>query len=135
MLVYVDDLLITGTTQKLIYELKQFLHGAFTIKDLGYAKFFLGLEVTRSHDGICVNQKNYITDLVIDTRLVQVKSVKTPLPSGLQLQEEEREILEDPSQFQRLIGRLLYLGFTRPDITYAVHHLSQFVHRPKKPHW
>lgn len=85
LLVYVDDLLIAGSTKKLV--LKQSLHKAFTIKDLGYAKFFLGLEVARSPEGIFVNQKKYVTDIVLDIGLSQAKDARTPLPPGLQLQE------------------------------------------------
>lgn len=58
-----------------------------------------------------------------------------PLPPGLQLQEEDGELIEDPLRFRRLIGKLLYMNFTRPYIMYVVHHLSQFVHKPQKLHW
>lgn len=115
--------------------LSNFLHKAFTIKDLGCAKFFLSLEITRSQNGIYVVQRKYITDILTDTGMSQAKGVKTPLPSGLQLQDEDDEFFEDPSQFRRLIGRLLYPNFTRPDITYVVHYLSHVVHKPCKPHW
>lgn len=111
------------------------LHLAFTIKDLGYAKYFLGLEVVRSTDGIFMNQRKYIMDIITDTGILHAKSVKIPLPSRLDLQEEKGKLLEDLSIFRRLIGRLLYLSFTRSDLMYLVHHLSQFVHQPRKHHW
>lgn len=130
LLVYVDDLLIVGTSEQLIAKLKDSLNLAFTIKDLGYAKYFLGLEVARSPDGIFVNQRKYIMDILSYTKLSRAKGVKTPLPPGLQLQDDEGELLSDPSSFRRLIGRLLYLNFTRPDIIFYVHHLSQFIHQP-----
>lgn len=74
-------------------------------------------------------------DIISDTGMLQAKGVNTPLSFGLDLHEEKGELLDDPSTFRRLIGRLLYLNFTHPDIMYAVHHLSQFVHQPQKPHW
>lgn len=134
LLVYVDDLLITGTSVELIEDLKILLHQAFTIKDLGCANIFLGLEITRSKEGIYVNQKKYITDILLDTEMNEAKPTQTPLPPGLQLQDDVGENLVDASQYRRLIGRLLYLNFTRPNITYAVHYLSQIVHNPRKPH-
>lgn len=135
LLVYVDDLLVAGTLEALISKLKQSLHLAFTIKDLGYAKYFLGLEIARSIDGIFINQRKYILDIISDTGMLQAKGVKVPLPCGLELQEEKIELLDDPSSYRRLIGRLLYLNFTRPDVMYVVHHLSQFIHQPRRPHW
>lgn len=135
LLVYVDDLLISGISDDLIHELKKSLHTSFTIKDLGQEKIFLGLEIDRSPLGICVSRKKYIYDIISDTGMLQAKVVHSPLPPELQLQEDEGELLEDASQYRRLTGRLLYLNFTRPDLMFAVHHLSQYVHQPCKPHW
>lgn len=130
LLVYVDDILVDGTSETLITRLKHSLDLAFTIKDLGYAKYFLGLEIARSLDGIFFNQRKYTMDIIYDTRMTEAKAVKIPLPYGLQLQENEGELMCDPSVYRRLIGRLLYLDFTRPNIMYSVHFLSQFVHQP-----
>lgn len=135
LFVYVDDLLIAGTLETLISELKTSLNQDFTIKDLGYAKYFMGLKVARSHVGIFVNQKRYTMDIISEVGMTQGKEANTPLPSVLQLQEDEGVLLDDPTVFRRLIGRLLYLNFTRLDIMYVVHHLSQFIHQPRKPHW
>lgn len=135
LIVYVDDLLISGTSESLVQELKHSLHAAFTIKDLGFAKYFLGLEVARSSAGIFVNQRKYISDLIADTGLLDAKVTNVPLPKGLHLQGNEGELNDNPSQYRRLVGRLLYLGFTRPDIMHSVHLLSQFVQSPRKPHW
>ncbi|KAJ8898852.1 hypothetical protein K2173_008161 [Erythroxylum novogranatense] len=63
------------------------------------------------------------------------KPVTTPIPKGLKLSSESGELLEDVSKYRRVVGRLLYLGFTRPDITYVVHQLSQYVHAPRTVHW
>lgn len=104
----------------LITKLKHSLHTAFTIKDLGHAKFFLGLEIARSNEGVSVTQKKYINDIIFYTGLIQAKGVPTPLPPGLQLQEDDGDLLEDPSQYRRVIGRLLYLIFSHPDIMYSV---------------
>lgn len=83
LIVYVDDILVTGSSEELLKELKQYLHRAFTIKDLSFAKFFLGLEVARSSKGIYINQRKYILDIVKDTSLQHAKDADTPLPKGL----------------------------------------------------
>ncbi|KAL2240968.1 UNVERIFIED_CONTAM: Retrovirus-related Pol polyprotein from transposon RE1 [Sesamum indicum] len=134
LLVYVDDLLITGPSESLIQEVKMFLDTAFSIKDLGYAKYFLGLEIARSPSGTSVTQHKYIRDIVADAGFGQCKPAPTPLPLGLKLSSQSSPTLDDPEPFRRLVGRLLYLGFTRPDISYAAQQLSQFVHAPCQIH-
>ena len=134
VLVYVDDLLITGPSEELITEVKQFLDDVFSIKDLGYAKYFLGLEIARSPAGTWVTQHKYIRDLIADTGLDQCRPASTPLPLGLKLSSSSSPKLIDPEPFCRLVGRLLYLGFTRPDISYGAQQLNQFLHEPCQDH-
>lgn len=127
LIVYVDDLLITGTSEDLIRDLKHSLHSVFSIKDLGNATYFLGLEISRS------GFRNWYQSE--DTGMTEAKDVLTPLPKGLRLRANEGELLKNAPQYRRLIGRLLYLGFTCLDLVYAVHQLSQFVHQPCQAHW
>ncbi|KAL2232264.1 UNVERIFIED_CONTAM: Retrovirus-related Pol polyprotein from transposon RE1 [Sesamum indicum] len=134
VLVYVDDLLITGPSESLIAEVKKFLDDAFSIKDLGYAKYFLGLEIARSPAGTWITQHKYVRDLLADTGLDQCKPAPTPLPLGLKLCSQSSPKLEDPAPYRKLVGRLLYLGFTRPDISYGAQQLSQFLHEPCQAH-
>ncbi|KAL2251347.1 UNVERIFIED_CONTAM: Retrovirus-related Pol polyprotein from transposon RE1 [Sesamum indicum] len=114
VLIYVDDLLITGPSEVLIAEVKNFLDATFSIKDLGYAKYFLGLEIARSTVGTSVTQHKYIHDLIIDTGLEHCKPVSTPLPLGLKLSSHSSPRLADSEPYCRLVDRLLYLGFIAP---------------------
>ncbi|KAL0409413.1 UNVERIFIED_CONTAM: Retrovirus-related Pol polyprotein from transposon RE1 [Sesamum radiatum] len=135
LLVYVDNILIIGPNEELIVDVKQHLNALFTIKDLGYVKYFLGLEITRSFVGMNISQRKYITDIITDTGLTEAKPILTPLPKGVKLSAEIGALLTDPKRYRRLIGRLLYLGFTRPDVSFAVQQLSQFLHHPTDQHW
>ncbi|KAL0409200.1 UNVERIFIED_CONTAM: Retrovirus-related Pol polyprotein from transposon RE1 [Sesamum radiatum] len=134
-LVYVDDILITALSLIAIQTTKDYLHTLFTIKDIGEARYFLGLEIARNSDGIYVAQTKYVMDILADTGLKEGKATTTPLPLGLKLSTECGVSLQNPDSFRCLIGRLLYLGFTRPDIAYSVQQLSQFLNRPCVEHW
>lgn len=114
------------------------------MKDLGELRYFLGIEFARSKSGILMNQKRYALELVLECGLVGGKATTTPLEQNQKLTSLEYDNqfnitnddeLEDIRVYQRLIGRLLYLAMTRPDISYVVQHLSQFMHAPKKSHY
>ncbi|KAK6120085.1 hypothetical protein DH2020_046215 [Rehmannia glutinosa] len=113
LIIYVDDVLVTGSDPSDIEVLKSYLHKMFTIKDLGHAKYFLGLEIARSPAGTYVHQRKYILDIL--------KDEGTPLP--------------DSNTYRRLVGRLLYLNMSRPDVTHAIQQLSQFINDPYSTHW
>ena len=134
VLVYVDDMLVTGTNMQQINDVKHSLDKAFTIKDLGALNYFLGIQISRNSDGIFLSQKKYIRDIIADCGMEEADSSPAPLPTGLKLSTEIGDILDEPEVYRRLIGRLLYLGLTRPDLSYPVQHLSQFLHQPRVPH-
>lgn len=119
LLVYVDDLLLASPSLAAITEIKNFLDKEFSIKDLGEAKFFLGLEIARSSSGMYVNQRKYALDLLNDFGLLGAKATTTPIFKNQKFDACSATKLEDPEKYRRLIGRLLYLGFTRPILTYA----------------
>ena len=124
ILVYVDDLLITRDDVLSITQLKAKLHDAFTIKDLGLARCFLGIEIARSTTGTFMNQRKYILDILADTGLTAAKPAKFRMAKGLKLSTEMGDLLAAPETYRRIVGRLLYLTLTRPNISYAVQHLS-----------
>ena len=103
------------------------------MKDLGSLKYFLGLEVARSDKGISLNQRKYCLEILQDTGFLGLNQL-TPMEQNLHLSMDVGKLLLDASQYRKLIGRLLYLTLTRPDITYAVHRLSQFLTEPREPH-
>ncbi|KAL0331168.1 UNVERIFIED_CONTAM: Retrovirus-related Pol polyprotein from transposon TNT 1-94 [Sesamum angustifolium] len=133
-LVYVDDVLLTGPCESSIVEVKRYLDELFTIKDLGHAKFFLGLEIAWSTQGTLVMQSKFIRDIIHDNGLFDAKATHTPFPMGVKLTADSGALLTNPEPFRRLVGRLLYLGFARPDISHGAQQLSQFVQRPCQQH-
>lgn len=125
-------MLITGDSETKLSKLKAFLDRNFTIKDLKYAKFFLGLEIMRSVDGIYVNKQKYVLDLIQYAGLIGNKTASTPLRKGHKLNVKDGELLLDPQPYKRLVGRLLYLSYTSPDIGFVTQQLSQFVQAPRQ---
>ena len=120
-------MVIAGNYSAQCSHLKQFLATQFHLKDLGYLKYFLGLEIAHSPKGIFLSQRKYALDILADARLLDAKSSTMPMQQQHHLGTSSSSSLHDPTPFRRLIGRLLYLTITRPDITYAVNFLSQFM--------
>jgi hypothetical protein len=135
LLVYVDDIVLAGNSTQEIQAVKMFLDNKFKIKDLGQLRFFLGLEIARSDSGIFLNQRKYTLELLEDTGFLASKPASVPFDPTTKLSISDGQPLEDPSSYRRLIGRLIYLTNTRPDISFAVQHLSQFVSNPLLPHY
>ncbi|GAA0172344.1 transmembrane signal receptor [Lithospermum erythrorhizon] len=135
VLVYVDDLIISGNNRADIAAFKDYLHMCFHMKDLGKLKYFLGIEVGRNPEGIFLCQRKYALDIISEIGLLGSKPVAFPMEQNQKLGLSTSPELVDGEKYRRLVGRLLYLAFTRPDIFFAVHVLSQFLQRPKEEHW
>jgi len=134
LVVYVDDIVITGNDVSGITSLKTFLQGQFHTKDLGQLKYFLGIEVMRSKKGIYLSQRKYVLDLLSETRKLGAKPCSSPMIPNLQL-TKEGELFKDPERYRRLVGKLNYLTVTRPDIAYSVSIVSQFMSSPIVDYW
>ncbi|GJS29322.1 ribonuclease H-like domain-containing protein [Tanacetum coccineum] len=135
--IYVDDIIITSNNVSEIEKFKFVLKSKFMIKYLGKLKYFLGIEIVDTKKGICLNQRKCVLDLLSDYGMLACKSTKTPLPSKLVISNEATKkdpILDNITDYQKLMGKLIYLTNTRPDIYYVVHCLSQFMHSPLKSH-
>ncbi|XP_058004038.1 uncharacterized mitochondrial protein AtMg00810-like [Hevea brasiliensis] len=135
ILIYVDDILLTGNDEQEINRLKSYLLQHFHIKDLGDLKYFLGIEFSRSNQGIFMSQRKYALDVLHDAGLTGAKPEKFPMEQNCKLDLDDNEKLHDATKYRRLVGRLIYLTVTRPDIVYSVRVLSQFMHEPCKSHW
>nr|XP_017181779.1 uncharacterized protein LOC108170846 [Malus domestica] len=134
VLIYMDDLIITSENEVEFEALKKSLNHTFAIKDLGRLKYFIGIEMATSQKGLFLNQHKYVMDpLIGDELLLDCKLAITPFDSKLKL-DMDGEPPTDVSHYQRLVGKLIYLPITRPDITYTVSQFSQFMHEPSVKH-
>uniref|UniRef100_A0A2N9IS94 Integrase catalytic domain-containing protein n=1 Tax=Fagus sylvatica TaxID=28930 RepID=A0A2N9IS94_FAGSY len=135
LLLYVDDMIITGDDISGIQELKDFLSQNFEMKDLGHLSYFLGLEITSFDDGFYLTQAKYTSDLLSRAGLTDQKIVDTPIELNACLTPSSGELLSDPTLYRQLVGSLVYLIVTRPDMSYAVHQVSQFMSAPRSTHY
>lgn len=119
-----DDIIITGDDLEEIDRIKKHLAETFEMKDLGKLRFFLGMEIARSREGIFVSQRKYILDLLKDTGLMGCKPVDTPMDPNVKLEANPKDSPIERGMFQRLVGRLIYLSHTRPDIAFPVSCIS-----------
>ncbi|CAN6704554.1 unnamed protein product [Malus baccata var. baccata] len=124
---------MTGDNAEEIHSLKLAFQNKFAIKDLGRLKYFQGIELANSQEGLFLNQRKYILDLLKDSGLIDSKPARPPLDSKLQLSTHS-EALSDITKYQRLVGKLIYLTITHPDISYALSIVSQFMHAPTLAH-
>ncbi|CAH9104736.1 unnamed protein product, partial [Cuscuta epithymum] len=134
ILVYVDDLIITGTHPDLIQRFITRLHQVFALKDLGNLHFFLGLQIRRNSTGITLSQQSYIQDILQRSNMQDSAPVSTPSDPSSRL-TRHGDLFPDPKFFRQIVGSLQYVTITRPDIAYAVNRVCQFMHSPTTLHW
>ena len=137
VLVYVDDIIVASSTPAAVTSLLQQLRGDFALKDLGDLHYFLGIEVKKTHDGITLSQVRYTKDLLKRVGMSACKGVTSPMSSSEKLSALEGVALQpdDVTRYRSIVGTLQYLTMTRPDISYAVNKVCQYLHAPTSLHW
>jgi len=135
LLVYVDDIILTGnhavTMNMLIAKLKI----DFAMKDLGPLGYFLGIQATRDTNGLHLRQTKYVLDLLNRTQMAESKPYRAPCTAGSKMSKYDGELLPDPSEYRHIVGALQYVTLTRPDIAYSVNQLCQHMHAPTSVHF
>ena len=133
-MVYVDDIVITGNDQEKIAQLKEHLFSHFQTKDLEKLKYFIGIAVARSKDGIIILQRKYVFDILKETGKSDCRPIDSLMDPNQKLLPNQGEPYSDPERYRRLVGKLIYLTITRPDISFAVGVVSQFMQSPHNDH-
>lgn len=134
--IYVDDVLIASRNLDWIKEIKLQLAKNFEVKDLGTAKYCLGIEIKQDSNGIIISQKGYIRDLLRKFHMEEAKTLSIPIQPGTRLIKEKGDIKEDTCPYRELVGGLMYAAVsTRPDIAHVVSILAQFNSCYTKVHW
>lgn len=134
--VHVDDFLIFTSDVSELNNLKKFLNSKFSVKDLGKARYCLGLNISVDKDKIKINQKPFIVELLKKFNMWDSKPVKTPMESKVVCDSVDNDYVDPDVPYQSLIGSLMYLAVnSRPDIAYVTSYLSQFNTCYKRAHW
>lgn len=124
LLVYVDDIILTGNNETEITKVKNFLKSQFLIKDLGKLKYFLGIEVIDVPNGLCLSQRKYCLELLKEFGMLGCKPFNTPLETNIVINRDNDQnnnsLLDNITEFQKLIGKVIYLTITRPYIAYCL---------------
>lgn len=136
VLVYVDDIIVASSSQDATDALLKDLQHEFVLKDLGDLHYFLGIEVNRSPDGLVLSQGRYAMDIISRAGMKNCKPVDTLMATSVKLSIEEGDRLSanDATKYRSLVGALQYLTLTRPDISFVVNKVCQFLHAPTTSH-
>lgn len=135
MLVYVDDIILTGNNNKAIDHIVHSLSRSFAVKDMGPLSYFLGIEVARRESDIILSQRKYINELLVRANLSHATPVPSPCTTNANLSLGDSAPFHDPVKYRQMVGALQYVTLSRPDITFAVNKVCQFMHSPTTNHW
>ncbi|XP_065632023.1 uncharacterized mitochondrial protein AtMg00810-like [Quercus suber] len=134
LLVYVDDIVLTGNNPQFIDSLISQLSSSFELKDLGSLHYFLGLQITRTSKGLFLCQTKYAQDLLLRHHMHTSKPARSPCAPNIRLVPTEGSPLLNPHEYRSMVGSLHYLTFTRPDLSFSVHQVCQFMANPTDSH-
>ena len=132
--IYVDDLIITGSSEEQINKFKAEMMGTFEMTDLGLLNSYLGMEIRQSTDIIFLSQRAYLNHILKVFKMNDCNAIKTPMEVHLKLQRETEGKQVNSTNFRSLIGSLWYLMNTRTGLTYSVSYLTRFIDKPSSEH-
>ncbi|GJW76323.1 uncharacterized mitochondrial protein-like protein, partial [Tanacetum coccineum] len=134
LLIYVDDILLTGSDKTMIQSIKHQLIKQSSIKDLGSLHYYLGIAILHNSKGLFTSQIKYALDLLQCADVLNHKPSTLLLDPLKNLNLTDGAILPNPSLYRKLVGKLIYLTVTRLDLSFAAQALSQFSHQPTTSH-
>ena len=131
---YVDDLIFTGNDQLMFELLKKSMMIEFDMTDLGRMRYFLGIEVLQRTDDIFISQRKYAREVLERFNMNQCNSVHNPVVPGFKLTKDEEGVEVDSTFYKQMVGSLMYLTATRPDLMFIVSLISRYMERPTESH-
>ncbi|GJY34362.1 ribonuclease H-like domain-containing protein [Tanacetum coccineum] len=134
LLLYVDDIILTASSTRLLQQIISSLHSEFSMTDLGSLNYFLGISAQRTSSGLFLSQTKYATEILEQAHMMNCNPCKTHVSTESKL-GPDGDPVENPSLFRSLAGALQYLTFTRPDLSYAVQQICLYMHDPREPHY
>ncbi|KAJ9551903.1 hypothetical protein OSB04_015948, partial [Centaurea solstitialis] len=132
--VYVDDLIVTGTKESLIEEFKTSMKEEFDMTDLGDMCYFLGVEVIQRETGIYISQRKFAREILTRFNMEQCNPVKNPIVPGIKVLKDYGSAAVDPHLYKQMVGCLMYLAATRPDLMFVISLISRYMERPTEQH-
>ncbi|XP_039127506.1 uncharacterized mitochondrial protein AtMg00810-like [Dioscorea cayenensis subsp. rotundata] len=132
---YVDDIVYMGLSERMLKEFKEKMMGTFEMTYPGQLKYILGLEVIQLNDSLFVSQHKYAVDLLIKSGMKNCKLVASPMNSNEQLHLQDNSGSVCPTKYRSIVGGLLYLTHTRPDLMFVVSVVSHFMNSPSTHHF
>ncbi|GJS23572.1 ribonuclease H-like domain-containing protein [Tanacetum coccineum] len=133
LLLYVDDIILTASSTRLLQRIISSLHNEFSMTDLGPLNYFLGISATRTPTGMFLSQSKYATEILKRANMLKCNPCKTPVDTEKKLGPDGPPVT-NPTVYRSLAGALQYLTFTRPDLSYDVQQLCLYMHDPREPH-
>ncbi|GJU49113.1 putative ribonuclease H-like domain-containing protein [Tanacetum coccineum] len=132
--VYVDDIIFGSTKKEMSTEFEKLMHDKFQMSSMGELSFFLGLQVKQKSDGIFISQDKYVAEILKKFDLASIKTASTPMETNKPLTKDEEAENVDVHLYRSMIGSLMYLTASRPDIMFAVCACARFQVTPKTSH-
>ncbi|WVZ49975.1 hypothetical protein U9M48_001281 [Paspalum notatum var. saurae] len=135
LLLYVDDIILTANSSRLLQSIIQQLCQEFSMSDLGPLQHFLGIHVTPTTKGIFLDQEQYALELLQRAGMAHCNSIRTPIDTKSKLSATDGQPVSNPTEYRSIAGALQYLTLTRPDLQYAVQQACLFMHAPRTSHY
>ncbi|XP_026428298.1 uncharacterized protein LOC113324190 [Papaver somniferum] len=135
LLLYVDDIILTGNSDVAMDKLVQALSVEFAMRQLGDLSYFLGIEAHRNENSLALTQKKYNLELLKKTNMLDCKPCSTPVVKESRASIHDGVLLENAAEYRTIVGSLQYLTNTIPDISFGVNYVSQFMHAPTDVHY
>ena len=132
--IYVDDLIYTGDDENMMFGFKNSMMKVFYMTDLGRMRFFLSIEVLQRSDGNFICQKRYAMEVLKRFGMFESKSVNSPIVPGFKISRDNHGVTMDETYFKQMVGSLMYLTMTRPDIMFSIRLISRYMAKPTKLH-